>query len=74
MLSPPGQLIRVGMFLSIFPVPPMTSVLFRHHQLISMITFNSMRAVAAENGYMNDDEIESEISAARRERRERQHA
>ena len=41
-------------------------------QAKAMIAFNSMRAIAAENGYMSDAEIEAEISAARRERRERQ--
>lgn len=41
-------------------------------QAKAMIAFNSMRAIAAENGYMSDDEIDSEISEARRERRERQ--
>ena len=41
-------------------------------QAKAMIAFNSMRAVAAENGYMNDDEIEAEIAVARKERHERQ--
>ena len=41
-------------------------------QAKAMIAFNSMRTIAAENGYMDDDEIETEISAAHRERRERQ--
>ena len=40
-------------------------------QAKAMIAFNSMRAVAAENGYMSDEEIEAEISAARRELRKR---
>ena len=40
-------------------------------QAKAMIAFNNMRSIAAENGYMNDEEIEAEISAARRERRER---
>ena len=35
-------------------------------QARAMIAFNSMRAKAAEQGYMSDDEIEAEISAARR--------
>ncbi len=41
-------------------------------QAKAMIAFNSMRARAAEYGYMNDEEIEAEIAAARRERHERQ--
>ena len=40
-------------------------------QAKAMIAFNNMRSIAAENGYMSDEEIEAEISAARRERRER---
>ena len=40
-------------------------------QAKAMIAFNNMRAIAAENGYMSDEEIEAEISAARRELRER---
>ena len=39
-------------------------------QAKAMIAFNSMKAVAAANGYMNDSEIEDEIKAARSERRE----
>ena len=35
-------------------------------QARAMIAFNSMRAKAAEQGYMSDEEIEAEISAARR--------
>lgn len=35
-------------------------------QAKAMIAFNAMRAVAAENGYMSDAEIEAEINAARR--------
>ena len=35
-------------------------------QAKAMLAFNSMRMKAAENGYMTDDEIEAEISAARR--------
>lgn len=31
----------------------------------AMIAFNSMRAKAAANGYMSEDDIESEIAAAR---------
>lgn len=38
-------------------------------QAKAMIAFNSMRAVAAENGYMTDDEIDTEIAAARQGRR-----
>ena len=34
-----------------------------------MIAFNSMRAVAAANGYMTNSEIEDEIKTARSERR-----
>ena len=37
-------------------------------QAKSMLAFNSMRAVAAMNGYMSEDEIEAEIQAARAER------
>lgn len=39
-------------------------------QAKAMIAFNSMKAVAAANGYMTDPEIENEIKAARSERRE----
>ena len=39
-------------------------------QAKAMIAFNSMKAVAAANGYMTDSEIENEIKAARSERRE----
>lgn len=35
-------------------------------QAKAMIAFNSMREKAAKNGYMTDEEIEAEISAARR--------
>ncbi len=35
-------------------------------QARAMIAFNSMRAKAAERGYMSDEEIEAEIAAARR--------
>lgn len=38
-------------------------------QAKAMIAFNSMKAVAAANGYMSDSEIEDEIKAARSERR-----
>ena len=38
-------------------------------QAKAMIAFNSMKAVAAANGYMTDSEIEEEIKAARSERR-----
>lgn len=39
-------------------------------QAKAMIAFNSMKAVAAANGYLTDSEIEEEIKAARSERRE----
>ena len=39
-------------------------------QARAMIAFNSMRAKAAERGYMSDEEIETEIGAARRGERE----
>ncbi|MCM1330374.1 MAG: type II toxin-antitoxin system Phd/YefM family antitoxin [Ruminococcus sp.] len=35
-------------------------------QAKAMLAFNSMRQKAAANGYMSDEEIENEISAARR--------
>ena len=35
-------------------------------QARAMLAFNSMRMKAAENGYMTDEEIKAEISAARR--------
>lgn len=35
-------------------------------QAKAMIAFNSMRAKAAANGYMSDEDIEAEIAAARR--------
>lgn len=35
-------------------------------QAKAMLAFNSMRQKAAMNGYMTDEEIEAEISAARR--------
>jgi len=38
-------------------------------QAKAMIAFNSMKAVAAANGYMTESEIENEIKAARSERR-----
>ena len=38
-------------------------------QAKAMIAFNSMKAVAAANGYMTNSEIENEIKAARSERR-----
>lgn len=38
-------------------------------QAKAMIAFNSMKAVAAANGYMINSEIEEEIKAARSERR-----
>ena len=33
------------------------------------VAFHEMRKLAAENGYMTDEEIEAEITAARKERR-----
>lgn len=38
-------------------------------QAKAMIAFNSMKAVAAANGYMTDSEVEEETKAARSERR-----
>ena len=38
-------------------------------QAKAMIAFNTMRDIAAENGYMTDGEIEAEIRASRDERR-----
>ena len=38
-------------------------------QAKAMIAFNSMRATAAQNGYMTETEIEAEIASARAERR-----
>ena len=38
------------------------------HQAKAMIALNSMRAIAAANGYMTEAEIEQEIAAARAER------
>jgi phage-related protein len=38
-------------------------------QAKAMIAFNSMRAKAAKQGYMADDEIEAEIAAYRREKK-----
>ena len=35
-------------------------------QARAMIAFNSMRAKAAANGYMSDEDIEAEIAAVRR--------
>ena len=35
-------------------------------QAKAMIAFNSMRAKAAANGYMSDEDIEAEIAAVRR--------
>jgi PHD/YefM family antitoxin component YafN of YafNO toxin-antitoxin module len=40
-------------------------------QARAMIAFNNMRRVAAENGYMTEEEIEAEIAAARAERRQK---
>ena len=39
-------------------------------QAKAMIAFNSMKAVAAANGYLTDSEIDEEIKATRSERRE----
>ena len=33
-----------------------------------MIAFNEMRDIAAKNGYMTDEEINTEIEASRKER------
>lgn len=44
------------------------TVLRAIRQARAMIAFNTMRGIAAENGYMTDEEIESEIAAARKER------
>ena len=38
-------------------------------QAKAMIAFNSMRATAAQSGYMNEQEINEEINATRSERR-----
>ena len=38
-------------------------------QAKAMIAFNSMRAKAAKQGYMTDNEIETEIAAYRREKK-----
>ena len=38
-------------------------------QAKAMIAFNSMKAIAAANGYMTDSEIEDEIKTVRSERR-----
>ena len=38
-------------------------------QAKAMIAFNSMRAKAAKQGYMSDEEIEAEIAAYRREKK-----
>ena len=40
-------------------------------QAKAMIAFNSMRLKAAENGFMSEEEIDSEIAAYRKERKER---
>jgi hypothetical protein len=40
-------------------------------QAKAMMSINRMRGIAAENGYMADDEIETEIQAARADRRAR---
>ena len=38
-------------------------------QAKAMIAFNSMRATAAQNGYMSEEEINEEINTTRSERR-----
>ena len=38
-------------------------------QAKAMIALNSMRAIAAEHGYMSDEEIENEIASSRIERK-----
>ena len=38
------------------------------HQAKAMIAFNHMRAIAAEHGYMTDEEIEAVIAEVRKER------
>ena len=38
-------------------------------QAKAMIAFNSMRTIAARNGYMTESEIEAEIASSRAERR-----
>ena len=40
-------------------------------QARAMIAFNSMREVAAANGYMSEEEIDAEINLTRAERREK---
>ena len=40
-------------------------------QAKAMIAFNSMRLKATENGFMSEEEIDSEITAYRKERKER---
>ena len=41
-------------------------------QAKAMIALNNMRAVAAEHGYMTDEEIEAEIAEYRREKKAEQ--
>ena len=38
-------------------------------QAKAMVAFNAMRGIAAESGYMTDEEIDAEIRASRMERR-----
>ena len=42
-------------------------LLWAIRQAKAMISINSMRMIAAQNGYMTDEEIEMEINAYRRE-------
>ena len=46
-------------------------VILAVRQAKAMRTFNRMRLVAAENGFMTDEEIENEISLARQERKKK---
>lgn len=43
-------------------------------QAKAMIAFNQMREIASAHGFMNEEEIEAEISAARAEKRENRSA
>ena len=43
-------------------------------QAKAMMAFNQMREIAAKNGYVSDEEIESEISTSRKERQENRSA
>ncbi|MBQ9698805.1 MAG: type II toxin-antitoxin system prevent-host-death family antitoxin [Acidaminococcaceae bacterium] len=46
------------------------TVLRAIRQAKAMIAFNTMRGIAAENGYMTDEEIEAEIQASRKKRKQ----